>query len=389
MQASTALSHLSVIDLTRVRAGPTAVRQLADWGAQVIKIEMPPAMDEGDGIGGPREDSDFQNVHRNKRGMTLNLKSPEGVAILKRLVERADVVVENYRPDVKRKLGIDYETLSAINPRLVYASISGYGEDGPYRLRPGFDQIAQGMGGLMSITGLPGQGPVRVGIPIADLCAGIFCAHGITVALIEREKSGRGQWVKSSLLQAQLFMLDFQAARWLMKGEVPRQAGNNHPTSIPTGVYKTRDGYMNIAVSGHRIWVRFCEAIGAPELLTHPDYSNAALRSKHRDALHAELERRLQQRDTAEWVEQLNEAGVPTGPINSIDQAFADPQVQHLGIVQKVGDVAYLGQPVTLSRTPSHVASHPPGPGEHTDDVLRDLGYGDAEIDDLKRQGIV
>jgi crotonobetainyl-CoA:carnitine CoA-transferase CaiB-like acyl-CoA transferase len=221
---------------------------------------------------------------------------------------------------------------------------------------------------------LPGQGPVRVGIPIADLCAGIFCAHGITVALLEREKSGRGQWVKSSLLQAQLFMLDFQAARWLMKGEVPGQAGNNHPTSIPTGVYRTRDGYMNIAVSGHRIWVRFCEAIGAPELLTHPDYSSAAQRSKHRDALHAE---------------QLNNAGVPTGPINSIDQAFADPQVQHLGIVQKVGDVAYLGQPVTLSRTPSHVASHPPGPGEHTDDVLRDLGCGDAEIDDLKRRGIV
>ena len=389
MQASTALSHLTVLDLTRVRAGPTAVRQLADWGAQVIKIEMPPAMDDGDGIGGPREDSDFQNVHRNKRGMTLNLKSPEGVAILKKLVERADVLVENYRPDVKRKLGIDYETLSALNPRLVYASISGYGEDGPYRLRPGFDQIAQGMGGLMSITGLPGQGPVRVGIPIADLCAGIFCAYGITVAIIEREKSGRGQWVKSSLLQAQLFMLDFQAARWLMKGEVPKQAGNNHPTSIPTGVYRTRDGYMNIAASGHRIWVRFCEAIGAPELTTHPDYLNSSLRSANRDQLHGELEKILQHRDTAEWVERLNEAGVPSGPIHSIDQAFTDPQVQHLGIVQKVGDVAYLGQPVTLSRTPSQVVSHPPGPGEHTDDVLRDLGYGAPEIEALKRQGIV
>ena len=389
MPASTALSHLTVIDLTRVRAGPTAVRQLADWGAQVIKVEMPPAMDDGDGIGGPREDSDFQNVHRNKRGMTLNLKSPEGVAILKKLVERADVLVENYRPDVKRKLGIDYATLSAINPRLVYASISGYGEDGPYRLRPGFDQIAQGMGGLMSITGLPGQGPVRVGIPIADLCAGIFCAHGITVALLEREKSGKGQWVKSSLLQAQLFMLDFQAARWLMKGEVPKQAGNNHPTSIPTGVYRTRDGHMNLAVSGGRIWVRFCEALGAPELTSHPDYVNSAERSKNRDQLHAEIERRLVQRDTADWVELFNEAGVPSGPIYSIDQAFADPQVQHLGIVQKVDDVAYLGQPVTLSRTPSHVASHPPAQGEHTDAVLRDLGYDAAEIERFKRQNIV
>ena len=389
MQASTALSHITVLDLTRVRAGPTAVRQLADWGAQVIKIEMPPALDEGEGVGGPREDSDFQNVHRNKRGMTLNLKSPDGVAILKKLAARADVLVENYRPDVKERLGIGYATMAAINPRLVYASISGYGEDGPYRLRPGFDQIAQGMGGLMSITGLPGQGPVRVGIPIADLCAGIFCAYGISVALIEREKSGLGQWVQSSLLQAQLFMLDFQAARWLMKGEVPQQAGNNHPTSIPTGVYKTRDGYMNLAVAGHKIWVRMCQAIGAPELPAHPDYATAALRSKNRDPLHAELERRLAARDSAEWIDLLNQAGVPCGPIHTIDKAFADPQTRHLGIVQKVGRVPYLGQPVTLSRTPSHVVAHPPAQGEHTTDVLRELGYDSAAIEQLASRGIV
>jgi crotonobetainyl-CoA:carnitine CoA-transferase CaiB-like acyl-CoA transferase len=389
MLASNALSHLTVIDLTRVRAGPTAARQLADWGAQVIKVEMPPGMDEGEGIGGPREDSDFQNVHRNKRGMTLNLKSPEGVAILKKLVARADVLVENYRPDVKERLGIGYATMAAINPRLVYASISGYGEEGPYRLRPGFDQIAQGMGGLMSITGQPGQGPMRVGIPIADLCAGIFCAYGITVALLEREKSGQGQWVKSSLLQAQLFMLDFQAARWLMKGEVPKQAGNNHPTSIPTGVYRTRNGYMNIAASGHRIWLRLCEAIGAPELAAHPDYATGAARSKHRDTLHAELEQRLRTQDSAHWIDVLNKAGVPTGPIYAIDEAFADPQTQALGIVQKVGDVAYLGQPVTLSRTPSRVVSHPPALGEHTTEILRDLGCDAAEIEQLAARGII
>jgi len=389
MLASTALSHLRVIDLTRVRAGPTAVRQLADCGAQVVKIEMPAALDESEGIGGPREDSDFQNVHRNKRGMTLNLKSEEGVAILKKMVERADVVVENYRPDVKDKLGIGYEALAAVNPRLVYASISGYGEDGPYRLRPGFDQIAQGMGGLMSITGLPGQGPVRVGIPIADLCAGIFCAWGIAMAIIEREKSGQGQWVQSSLLQAQLFMLDFQAARWLMKGEVAKQAGNNHPTSIPTGVYRTRDGYMNLAASGHRIWLRLCNEIGAPELASHPDYATGAARSDNRDALHAELERRFLERDTADWVETLNRAGVPSGPIYSIDQAFADPQVRHLGIAETLDDTTYLGQPVTLSRTPSRVVSHPPELGEHTVDVLRELGYDDAGIERLKNQGIL
>jgi formyl-CoA transferase len=387
--ASLALSHITVLDLTRVRAGPTAVRQLVDWGAQAIKIEMPPSMDEGEGPGGARDGSDFQNVHRNKRGMTLNLKSPEGVAILKKLVARADVLVENFRPDVKARLGIGYETLAAVNPRLVYASISGYGEDGPYRLRPGFDQIAQGMGGLMSITGLPGQGPVRVGIPIADLTAGIFCAYGIAVALLEREKSGKGQWVKSSLLQAQLFMLDFQASRWLMRGEVAKQAGNNHPTSIPTGVYRTRDGYMNLAVTGHKIWNRMCQAIGATELAAHPDYATAALRSKNRDQLHAVLEGYFRKRDTADWIEELNQAGVPAGPIYTIDQAFGDPQVQQLDMVQKVGEVPYLGQPVTLSRTPSRVASHPPAQGEHTAEVLRELEYKDAEIEKLRNQGII
>jgi len=389
MQASTALSHIKVLDLTRVRAGPTAVRQLADWGAQVIKIEMPPGLDEGEGPGGPREGSDFQNVHRNKRGMTLNLKSPDGVAILKKLASQADVLVENYRPDVKERLGIGYEAMAAVNPRLVYASISGYGEDGPYRMRPGFDQIAQGMGGLMSITGLPGQGPVRVGIPIADLCAGIFCAYGIAVALIEREKSGKGQWVKASLLQAQLFMLDFQAARWLMKGEVAKQAGNNHPTSIPTGVYKTRDGYMNLAVTGHKIWSRLCQAIQAPGLAEHPDYASSALRSRNRDKLHDELDERFRTRDSAGWIEVLNQAGVPCGPIYSIDQAFADPQVRSLGMVQKLGEVPYLAQPVTLSRTPSKVASHPPAQGEHTAEVLRDLGYQDENIEELRKKGIV
>jgi formyl-CoA transferase len=311
------------------------------------------------------------------------------VAILKKLAASADVLVENFRPDVKERLGIGYEIMAAVNPRLIYASISGYGEEGPYRLRPGFDQIAQGMGGLMSITGLPEQGPLRVGIPIADLTAGIFCAYGIAVALLEREKSGKGQWVKSSLLQAQLFMLDFQASRWLMRGEVARQAGNNHPTSIPTGVYRTRDGYMNLAVTGSKIWARMCQAINAPELAAHPDYATSALRSKNRDALHAELEKHFKERDSATWIEQLNEAGVPAGPIYSIDQAFADPQVRHLGIVQTVEEVAYLGQPVTLSRTPSHVVSHPPAQGEHTAEVLLELGYGDAEIQQFQRRGIV
>jgi formyl-CoA transferase len=393
-QASTALSRFTVLDLTRVRSGPTCVRQLADWGAKVIKIEMPPSLDEGDPMGGPREGSDFQNLHRNKRGMTLNLKSPEGVALFKKMVETADVVVENFRPDVKTRLGVDYDSLAKVNPRIVYASISGFGQDGPYAKRPGFDQIAQGMGGLMSITGLPGQGPVRVGIPIADLCAGLFAAQGIMVALLEREVSGKGQWVQTSLLQAQIFMLDFQASRWLMQGEVPKQAGNNHPTSIPTGVFKTSDGYMNIAATGQKIWERCCQVFGRTEWTKDERYATSAARSKNRDALNAEIEAVTQTDTTANWVARLNEAGVPCGPIYKVDEMFADPQVKHLGIAQTLnggnrGEVAYVGQPFGLSRTPSRIVSHPPALGEHTDEVLREMGYDQAAIDDLRARQVI
>src|SRR5712672_2810266 len=323
----TALNRFTVLDLTRVCAGPTCVRQLADWGANCIKIEMPEHRAHGEGLGGPREGSDFQNLHRNKRSITLNLKSPEGVAVLKKMAAKADVVVENYRPDVKKRLGIDYAALSAVNPRLIYASISGFGQDGPYADRPGFDQIAQGMGGLMSITGLPGQGPVRVGIPVADLTAGLLCATGILVALLERETSKKGQHITTSLLQAQIFMLDFQGSRWLIGGEVPKQAGNNHPTSIPTGVFKTSDGHINIASTGSKIWARFCNAAGASELAERPEYQTAAERSKHRDALNADMEKYTVKRTSAEWIDLLNKAGVPCGPIYNIDQVYADPQV--------------------------------------------------------------
>jgi formyl-CoA transferase len=393
-KASNALERFTVLDLTRVRSGPTAVRQLADWGANVIKIETPAHMETGDPAGGPRNGPDFQNLHRNKRSMTLNLKEKAGLAVLRRMVERADVVVENFRPDVKDRLGIDYASLRKINPRIVYASISGFGQDGPYRERPGFDQIAQGMGGLMSITGLPGQGPVRVGIPIADLTAGLFCALGIMVALLEREQSGEGQWVQTSLLQAQIFMLDFQAARWLIKHEVPGQAGNNHPTSIPTGVFTTADGYINVACAGQKIWERFCQAVDAPQLADSPDYKTAAARLKNRDALNAEIDKIMSHRSSADWVDALNEAGVPCGPIYSIDQVFADPQVEHLGIAQSVAKpdgepLTVVGQPVALSRTPSRIVVAPPEIGQHTDEVLKEFGHADAEIAALKQANAV
>ena len=382
-RASKALARFTVLDLTRVRAGPTSVRQLADWGANVIKIESPPGVE--DQMGGPREGPDFQNLHRNKRSMTLNLKTREGLAAFKRMVKKADVVVENFRPDVKKRLGIDYKTLAKINPRLVYASISGFGQDGPYANRPGFDQIAQGMGGLMSITGLPGQGPVRAGIPIADLTAGLFAALGILVALLEREKSKKGQHIETSLLQAQIFMLDFQGARYLVKGEVAKQAGNNHPTSIPTGVFKTKDGYINIATAGQKTWQRFCEAAGATALMERPEYKTAEARSKNRDALSPEINKYLAAATSAEWVERLNKAGVPSGPIYAIDQVFADPQVKHLGIVQSVtmkdkSKMRLLGQPVGLSRTPSRLATRPPDLGEHTNAILKEFGFSARDI---------
>jgi len=388
---SEALSHLRVIDLTRVRAGPTCVKQFADWGADVIKVEMPGVgADEGFG---PRAGSDFQNLHRNKRAITVNLKEKRGVEILRRLVRTADIVVENFRPNVKHKLGIDYETLAKENPRLIYASISGFGEDGPYRERAGFDQVAQGMGGLMWVTGLPGQGPVRAGTPVADLTAGMFAALGILIALQERSVSGKGQWVQSSLLSAMITMMDFQAARWLVEGEVPQQAGNDHPTSMPTSVYPTSDGFVNIAAAGDAIYGRMCKALDMPELANHPDYSNADLRSSNRVALNEAIAERSKKYSSQDLIERLNQAGVPCGPIYKMNEVFEDPQVKHLGMAARVprpqGDLDLVGPAMRLSRTPS-VMKRAIGPaGEHNDEVLRELGYTGEEIEALRADRVI
>jgi crotonobetainyl-CoA:carnitine CoA-transferase CaiB-like acyl-CoA transferase len=391
---STALSHLRVLDLTRVRAGPTCCRVLADFGADVIKIEAPPGVDPNEAMSGARDGYDMVNLHRNKRSLTLNLKQPDGLAVFMRLLKTADVVVENFRPDVKDRLGIGYDVLRAANPRVILASISGFGETGPYRTRAGFDQIAQGMGGLMWVTGMPGEGPMRAGIAVADSAAGVYAATGIMIALAERERSGLGQWVQTSLLQAQIAMMDFQAARYLVDGVVPPQAGNDHPYSTPMGVIATSDGFINIGVGGDGQWRSFCEAIERPDLAKQPEYATQAARFEHRPKLMALLGEIFRTRTSADWLTILEEHRVPAGPIYKMDEVFADPQVEHLGIAVPAhhptrGDIRVVGQPLTLSRTPAGIATMTPGPGEHTDEVLREAGYSDSEIMALRKKNVV
>jgi len=385
------LARFTVLDLTRARSGPTAVRQLSDWGANVIKIEEP-GEKEG-AVDDRRHGADFQNMHRNKRSITLNLKSPEGVEVFMRMAKTADVIVENYRPKVKHRLGIDYEAMRKINPRIVYASISGFGQDGPYSDRPGLDQVAQGMSGLMSITGRPGEGPMRAGIAIGDSTAGIYLAFGIVTALLEREETGEGQWVSTSLLQALIAMLDFQAARWVVSHEVPEQVGNDHPLYMPTGAFRTADGHINIAGSGN-LFPRLCKVIGMPELVTHPDYSDYKLRHKNRIELVKVIEEKTRQRTSAEWVEALNSAGVPCGPIYRMNEVFADPQVKHLGMAAPVhhyalGDIDVVAQGVRLSRTQFQVRTAAPDAGAHTDEVLGEYGYSPADIAKLRKSAAI
>ncbi|MFP6734153.1 MAG: CaiB/BaiF CoA-transferase family protein [Rhodospirillales bacterium] len=389
--ASKALDQYLVLDLTRARAGPTAARQLADFGARVIKIEMPGDPMYGDM--GTRHGPDFQNLHRNKESMTLNLKAARGKEIFLELVKKADVVVEIYRPQVKFNLGIDYESLKTINPRLVYASISGFGQDGPYANRPGLDQVAQGMGGHMSVTGEPGGGPVRSGAAISDMTAGLLTAGGIFAALLEREKSGQGQWLHTSLLETQIFLLDFQAARWLVDKEVPGQVGNNHPTNVPMGTYRTKDGYMNAAPTA-AMWDRFCSALDLGAVEHDPDYATPHVRRDNRTRLNEIIEEKTKQKTTAEWINLLNDARVPCGPINRMDEVFADEQVQHLEVAQVMhspvrGDIEIVGQPVHLTRTPSRIAEPTPEMGQHTESILAEIGITDGEIDALRTSGVI
>lgn len=395
INASKALAPFKVLDLSRVRAGPTCVRMLADFGADVIRVEPPKGVDPNEAMfAADRWGGDFQNLNRNKRSLTLNLKKPEGKEVFKKLVAEADVVVENWRPEVKSRLGIDYESLKAINPRIILASISGFGQNGPYSKRPGFDQIIQGMGGLMSVTGLPGQGPVRAGLAVADSSTGLYTAIGILVALLERERSGKGQWVHASLLHAQIAMMDFQAARYLNDDDIPVQTGNDHPTSSPMGLFTARDGQFNLGASGEGSWKRLCKALDKKDWLSHPDYKTEPLRIKNRSALNEALSELFAEKTVKHWVDLLNEAGVPAGPVYSVPEMFEDPQVKHLEVAKTVeawqgGARHFITQPVTLSRTPAGIARTAPGWGEHSEEILERLGYEREQIEGLKSQGVI
>ncbi len=393
-RTATALSGLRVLDLTRVRAGPACCRMFADFGADVIKIDATAGADPNEGMSGPRDGYDMLNLHRNKRSITLNLKNPDGLAVFLEMVRTADVVVENFRPDVKERLGIGYARLREINPRIILASISGFGQDGPYASLPGFDQIAQGMGGLMAVTGLPGQGPVRAGAAVADIAAGLYAAIGVLIALQERNRSGEGQWIQSSLLAAQIAVLDFQAALYLVDGVVPAQAGNDHPYSTPMGVFATSDGFINLGVGGDGHWKSLCGVLGRSDWVAKPEYATGQARFKNRPEIRAILEPLFAERTSAEWMRVLAEAGVPAGPIYRMDEVFADPQVRHLGMAVPCrhptrGDVAVVGQPVKLSRTPAEIRTATPDAGEHTAEILAELGFGSADIARLRASGAV
>ncbi|GIT21630.1 MAG: CoA transferase [Gammaproteobacteria bacterium] len=391
-QQSLPLSPYTVLDLTIARAGPTAVRLLADWGATVIRIEAPV---EGD-IAGSRHGADSQNLHRNKRSLCLNLKTEEGKAVFMDLVKNADVVMENFRVDVKYRLGVDYDSVKKVNPSIIYGSISGFGQEGPYAKRPAVDQVIQGMSGLMSITGEPERGPMRAGIAVSDTSAGMFLGQGILLALLHREQTGQGQWVHTSLLEAMLCKLDFQAARYTMNGEVAGQEGNNHPTLSPMGVFHTNDGLVNLAASTDKMWNAFCEVTNAEALANNENYKTVERRLDHREAIWQEVNNITLQLTTSELTEKMNSVGIPCGPINTIGEAFSDEQVSFLNMTKtanhtELGDFELLRSPINMSNFEQGAQFEKPGPelGQHSTEILRELNYSEEKIAELKAYGTI
>jgi formyl-CoA transferase len=392
-----ALAGVRVLDLTRALAGPYCTLMLGDHGADIVKVEMPGTGDETrewmpPQIGGIS--AYYLSINRNKRSITLDLKHPDGKRVLERLVERSDVIVENFSPGTLGRLGFPDDRLRAINRRAIVCHISGFGQDGPGRAWPAYDLIVQGMGGIMSLTGDVGQDPVMVGVPQADMVAGMFAAFAIAAALFARERTGEGQVVDATMLGGQVALLSRQAARFFADGTVPRPEGNVHASIVPYQTFRASDGHVNVGVANNALFERFCRALDLDELITDSRFADNPARVAHRKELVPILEKRLAKLTRKEIVERLRNAAVPVGPINSLDEVFSDPVVRHLGLIAEVdhptaGRVRAPGIPVRLSGTPASVRTSPPLLGEHTDQVLRELGYSDAEIAALRRDGAI
>jgi CoA:oxalate CoA-transferase len=391
------LDGVRILDLTRVLAGPFCTMVLADLGAEVIKVEMPGTGDDsrsaGPFIGG--ESTYFMSLNRGKKSLTLNLRYQEGKTILKELVSKADVLIENFRPGTMKKLELDYPLLSAENPRLIYAAISGYGQSGPYREKPAYDFIVQGMGGVMGLTAHPGGPPTRVAVAIGDITAGLFAAIGILSALRERDLSGKGQMIDVSMLDCQVSLLENPLARYFATGEVPVPIGNIHPTLNPMGSFPTKDRYIIIGIGNDSLWKAFCEVVDKKQWIEDERFITNAKRTENSAQLGALLEELFRTRTTADWLEALENAGIPCGPINTVDEVANDP---HIGFREMIvstqhpiaGEVKMAGAPIKMSRTPGAVGAPPPILGEHTDEILQNLlGYSRDNIETLRKKGII
>jgi len=394
---SQVLKGIKVLDLTRALAGPYCTMLLADYGAEVIKVELPGTGDDTRGWGPPfveGESAYFMSINRNKKSLTLDMKNTKSKDILERMIKQSDIIVENFRPGAADRLGLGYEQVKKINPKIIYCSISGFGQDGPYRELPGFDQTLQGMGGMMSITGEPDGPPMKVGVAIADISGGMFAGFGIMLALFHREKTGKGQWVDTSLLDSQIAWLTYRAGEFFASGKLPEKVGSGHPMIVPYQAFKAKDEYINIAAGNDQLWKRFCKVINMENIMDDPKFVTNAKRVENRKELIAILSKIIETKTGAEWLKLLEDAGIPAGPIYTLDKLFSDPQVLHRKMVvelahPKAGKIKVTGVPVKLSDAPGEITAPPPLLGQHNKEVLKDLGYSAEEIEKLIADKVV